>query len=136
LHNIARPPDRVWWDYNIIMWQNYSADLFAKLKGLGVSGSQFVGRNRSVPEFLLKNDLRWYSENIATDFYSEYHRYYPDRENHWKYLQAKELYAKDPSSKDAFKRHPSFWDPVWRAKIHDIPRHCAIRRRLGSAPAR
>src|SRR5690242_11310029 len=25
---VARPPDHTWWDYNIIMWQNYSANLF------------------------------------------------------------------------------------------------------------
>jgi hypothetical protein len=116
---IARPADRTWWDYNIIMWQNYSADLFAKLKTLGINGSQYIGRNRSLPEFLLNNDLRWYSENIATDFYSEYHRYYPDRVNHWKYLQAKELYKKDPTSKEPFKRHPSFSDAAWTKKVHD-----------------
>ena len=116
---IARPPDRSWWDYNVIMWQNYSAGLFPKLKTLGINGSQWVGRNRSLPEFLLSNDLRWYAENIATDFYSEYHRWYPDRPNHWKFLQAKELYQKDPISKEAFKRHPSFSDAEWVKKIHD-----------------
>src|SRR5207253_4820385 len=68
---------------------------------------------------LLNNDLRWYSENIATDFYSEYHRYYPDRPNHWKFLQAKEIYQKDPTSKEAFKRHPSFSDATWVKRVHD-----------------
>ena len=41
------------------------------------------------PEFLLKNDLRWYAENIATDFFSAYHRYFPDRDNGWFFQQAR-----------------------------------------------
>lgn len=116
---IARPPDRAWWDYNIIMWQDYSADQFRKLKSLGINGGEYVGRNRSAPDFLIDNDLRWYAENIATDFYSEYHRWYPDRPNNWKFTEAKELYKKDPTSKEAFKRHPSFSDAAWVKKIHD-----------------
>ncbi|MGE5645301.1 MAG: beta-galactosidase [Acidobacteriota bacterium] len=116
---VARPPDRTWWDYQIIMWEDYSADQFAVLKTLGINGGQYSGRATAPPDFLLKNDLRWYAENIATDFYSEYHRWRPDRIQNWSLLQAKELYKKDPSSKEAFKRHPSFSDPEWRRRIHD-----------------
>lgn len=116
---VARPPDRKWWDYSIIMWEPYSAANFAVLKTLGVNAGQYNGKAGKPPEFLLKNDLRWYAENIATDFYSEYHRYRPDRIQHWSFLQAKELYKKDPAGKEAFKRHPSFSDPEWLQRIHD-----------------
>ena len=116
---VARPPDAAWLDYNIIMWQQHSKELTAKLTTLGINGGEYVGRQRSLPDFLIDNNLRWYAENIATDFYSEYHRYTPDRENHWKYLRAKELYQKDPTSKEPFKRHPSLSDQVWLEKIHD-----------------
>jgi hypothetical protein len=116
---VARPPDGAWWDYNIIMWQPHSPELTAKLKPLGINGGQYLGRNRNPPDFLIENNLRWYSENIATDFYSEYHRYAPDRVNHWKFLRAKELYKQDPSSKEAFKRHPSLSDAVWLRNVHD-----------------
>ncbi len=116
---IATPPDRGWQDYAIIMWQPYPTEALPKLKALSINGGQHNGRNGSLPEALIENNVRWYSENIGTDFYSEYHRYRPDRTQNWSFLQAKELYAKDPSGKDAFKRHPSLWDPVWRAKIHD-----------------
>jgi len=116
---IARPPDRAWWDYVILMWQNYSAVGFAALKNLGISAGQYNGRNRTPPEFLLRNDLRWYAENIATDFYSAYHRYFGDRPNHWAFLQAKELYKKDPASKEAFKRHPSFEDAEWVRRVRE-----------------
>jgi hypothetical protein len=116
---VAKPTDRKWRDYAVIMWQNYDAAGFAKLKTLGVNGGQYSGRAANPPGFLVANDLRWYAENIATDFYAEYHRYRRDRIQHWSFLQAKELYRKDPSSKEAFKRHPSLSDPAWLQKVHD-----------------
>jgi hypothetical protein len=116
---IASPPDRQWWDYNIIMWQNHTPQQEAALLDVGIDAGQWVGRNRNLPEFLLRNDLRWYAENIATDFYSEYHRYFPDRRNDWKFLAAREQFQKDRSSREPFKRHPSLSDPAWLSKIHD-----------------
>lgn len=116
---VAKPSDRQWRDYAIIMWQQYPAKLIPGLEQLGINGGQASGRSSSLPDAFIDNNMRWYAENIGTDYYSEYHRFRPDRIQHWSFLQAKDLYAKDPSSKEAFKRHPSFWDPVWRAAIHD-----------------
>jgi hypothetical protein len=116
---IARPPVRQWRDYIIMMWQDYNARDFRLLKTLGINGGQYVGRNNTPPDFLLDNDLRWYAENIATDFYSAYHRWFPDRPVNWLFRDAKELYKKDPANKEAFKRHPSLSDPVWLSRIHD-----------------
>lgn len=116
---IARPPDRDWRDYRIIMWQDYPASAWKTLESLGINAGQYVGRNEPPAPFLAGEDLQWYAENIATDFYSAYHRYYPDRRVNWKYYEAKELYKQDPSSKEAFKRHPSFSDPAWIGMIHD-----------------
>ena len=116
---IARPPDRDWRDYRIIMWQDYPAGLWKTLKSLGIDAGQYVGRNEPPAGFLVGDNLQWYAENIATDFYSAYHRYFPDRRVNWKFTEAKDLYKQDPSSKEAFKRHPSFSDPAWIAMIHD-----------------
>ena len=116
---VSTPPERDWQDYAIIMWQPYPSELLSKLRTLSINGGQRNGRDGALPTDLIENNMRWYSENIGTDFYSEYHRYRPDRTQNWSFLQAKELYAKDPSSKEAFKRHPSLWDPIWRTKIHD-----------------
>jgi hypothetical protein len=113
---IARPA-KGWRDYVILMWQQYNADAFAVLKTMGVNAGQYNGRNRTLPEFLLKNDLRWYAENIATDFYAEYHRWRPDRIQNWSFLQAKELYKTNPMA--AFKRNPSLSDPAWIEKIRE-----------------
>ncbi|HXI38899.1 MAG TPA: alpha-amylase family protein [Bryobacteraceae bacterium] len=116
---LARPPSRQWRDYIIMMWQDYNARDFRLLKTLGINGGQYVGRNNTPPDFLLDNDLRWYAENIATDFYSAYHRWFPDRPVNWLFRDAKELYKKDPANKEAFKRHPSLSDPLWLSRIHD-----------------
>lgn len=116
---VAKPPDAGWHDYQIIMWQPYQAESYPVLRKLGITGGQYTGRSLPVPQALLKNDLRWYSENIGTDYYAEYHRYRPDRIQHWSFLQAKDLYRQDPASKEAFKRHPSFSDPVWRSRIQE-----------------
>ena len=116
---IARPSGRGWNDYHIIMWQNRSPGQFAALKTIGIDGGQSIGRNESIPDFLVNNDLRWYSENIATDFYSEYHRYAPDRPNNWKFREAREAFKKNRSNKELLKRSPSLSDPVWLRKIHD-----------------
>jgi Beta-galactosidase len=118
---IARPPDRTWWDYQIIMWQEHTAEQYATLKKLGISAGAAVyrGNTQTPPDYLLRNDLRWYAENIATDFYSAYHRLSPDRAKNWKFLEAKRLHSKDPSSKEAFKRDPSLSDPAWLTTIRD-----------------
>lgn len=116
---VARPPDKQWRDYVIIMWQQYKKDLIPGLEKLGINAGQYSGRTNSLPEFFIDNNVRWYSEGIGTDFYSTYHQYRADRPYDWDLLQAEELLKQDPTSLEPFKRHPSFWDPVWRKKIHD-----------------
>jgi hypothetical protein len=118
---IARPPDFLWWDYQIIMWQTRTAEQYAALKTLGVSAGAAVYRDSAQPPpgDLLRNDLRWYVENIATDFYSAYHRLSPGREKNWKFLEAKRLYPRDLSGRKSFHRDPSLSDPGWLAKIRD-----------------
>jgi hypothetical protein len=116
---VAKPVQQGWEDYVILMYQHYPTEIHKKMREVGINGGQWVGRNHGTPEGLVENNLRWYSENLATDFYAEYHRWKSDRPVNESYVRAKELYSKDPTSKEAFKRHPSFWDPEWRKKIHD-----------------
>lgn len=116
---VARPPDDRFLDYRIIMWQQYPAKTFPVLQHIGINGGQYVGRNRPPAEFLVSNDLQWYAENIATDFYAEYHRYRRDRRGNAPFYEAKDLYRKDPTNKEAFKRQPSLSDPKWLKLVHD-----------------
>ena len=114
---IARPDNATWWDWIILMWNPYPARDIPTLKSLGINAGQFLGRNNPPPAFLVDHDVRWYAENIATDFYAAYHRYFPDRPKNYLLAEAKALYRKDPSSKEAFKRIPSLSDPEWLDRI-------------------
>jgi Beta-galactosidase len=116
---IATPSDRTWRDYLIMMWQAGSPEEFKKLQDVGVNAGKSNEHSMDIPEFLLKNDMRWYVENMATDFYSAYHIYRPDRPYNSALLRAKDLYKKDPSGLEGLKREPSFSDPAWLTKIHD-----------------
>src|SRR5216684_529914 len=68
---------------------------------------------------LIDADLRCYLENIATDFYSSYHRWYADRPVNWRFLEAKQRYWENPLDRSAFLREPSLSDQEWITKIRD-----------------
>ena len=68
---------------------------------------------------LVDADLRCYLENIATDFYSPYHKWYDGRSVDWLFLEAKQRYWANPRDRAAFMREPSLSDPEWVNKIRD-----------------
>lgn len=119
------PPSRDGWrDYQIFMWQPHEAEGYAVLKEIGVSAGKtyyttddefFAGMVNP----LLDADLPWYVENIATDFYSAYHRWHPERPNNWRFLEVREIYAKDPLDIRGYVRDPSLSDPAWLQTIRD-----------------
>jgi hypothetical protein len=47
---IAKPPEREWKDYAIIMWQPYPSGLLPMLKSLGINGGQHNGRSGTLPQ--------------------------------------------------------------------------------------
>jgi len=122
-----------WPQFQIIMWQGHTALQDAALKTIGVDAG-LVHADRanpgSIPRFeavpLLQNDMPWYVENIATDFYSAYHRWFPDRPVNWRFTAAQDLYRKNPRDPSALMRVPSLSNPVWL----DL-----IRRRIGATVA-
>ncbi|MBS1831890.1 MAG: beta-galactosidase, partial [Acidobacteria bacterium] len=116
---IARPGNSRWSDYEITMWQQYPQHLLPALRELGISNGQYSGRSETAPASFVGEDMRWYAENIGTDFYAEYHRFRRDRVPHWAFLQVKEMLRKNPQDKNAFKRNPSLSDPVWRETIRE-----------------
>lgn len=116
---LAHPVDRDWSDYQIIMWQARTAEQYRALRGLGITAGAVPGDrggdgSRLFPsriEPLLDSDLSWYVENIATDFYSAYHRWVPDHPVNWKFLAAHALHQEHPEDRSAFERDPSLSDP-------------------------
>ncbi len=123
---IASPPDQRWWDYQIIMWQNQTPAAWAALKRLGITGGMLSADHRSeggtymvaalTP--LLDQDLRFYLENIATDFYSPYHLWSGERPVDWRFLAVEALHRQKPDDLTAFIREPSLSDPEWLAKVN------------------
>ncbi|GIK98037.1 MAG: hypothetical protein BroJett029_22460 [Alphaproteobacteria bacterium] len=118
------PSDPDWSDYQVIMWQHQDARQYGELKRLGfTAGMAYATRDETLNEEmvgpLLDADLRWYVENIATDFFSTYHRWHPDRPKNWRFLEVKELYRQNPEDPRALQRDPSLSDPAWLAEIRE-----------------
>ena len=60
---------------------------------------------------IIQAGLRPYVENIATDFYSAYHRWFPDKPNNAAFLALQRTLAANPGDKSVFIRRPGLSDP-------------------------
>jgi hypothetical protein len=124
---IVSPPDSAWSDYQIVIWQPQTPEGYATLPMLGISAGVVEANhqgnsnpyNAEQLDQLLDAGLRCYVENIATDFYSPYHKWYDDRPVNWRFLAAKKQYWENPLDLAAFRREPSLSDPEWLQKIED-----------------
>jgi Beta-galactosidase len=117
---------RAWDDYQIIQWQPRDQSAYEALKRLGVTAGKVManrdGTATPVGEQyapMLAAGLPWYVENIATDFYAAYHRWFPDRPVNWWFVAAQRRLRQDPDDQSVFWRNPSFADPVWQRRIRD-----------------
>jgi len=117
--------DETWWDYQVLMWQDQQSDGYRSLVSAGVSGGRLIAKDRplsldSGPESrMLANNLRWYEENIATDFYASYHRWSAGKPVNWKFVAAKKSHHQNPDSLEPYIREPSLSDPEWLASIRE-----------------
>jgi len=126
---ITTAPGYVWSDYQIMMWPPKTVPQYRALRAIGLSGGSVISPKPGQDDQastdqinrLLDADLRWFVENIATDYYAAYHRWQPGQEVNSAFLEAKQRLAADPSGHEPFLRQPSFSDPTW---------HQAIRNRL------
>lgn len=124
---IARPSGRAFDDYQIVMWQRQNPAQWAALKRIGVTAGKALGdREGRGPSFtaaqiepLLDADLRWYVENIATDFYAAYHRWTPGKPNHWLFLETQRRYAENPLDPTTLHREPGLFDAAAKRTIAD-----------------
>lgn len=115
---IARPADRRFDDYQIVMWQKQNATQWAALKRIGITAGTVFGDREgrgsafTTPQIepLLDHDLRWYVENIATDFYAAYHRWTPGKPVNWLFLETQRRYAANPLDPLVLRRQPSLAD--------------------------
>jgi Beta-galactosidase len=114
-----------WQGFQAIMWQTETAEQYKALRALGVTAAKVqVDRDGETPASVLrkvaqivKAGLRIYVENIATDFYSAYHRWTPGRPPNWRFLALKSELARGPTDRSVFVRDPSLSDPNAIARI-------------------
>jgi hypothetical protein len=118
---------RGWQDFHVFMWQNQSAARYEGMRRLGVDGAMVFGfRGKvdaaAIPKLLaapLAAGMHIYLENIATDFYSAYHRWTPEhpRAVNYRFTELQRRYRADPEDLSVFVRDPGLSDPAWLDRI-------------------
>jgi Beta-galactosidase len=117
-------------EFEVIMWQDHSPAEMAGLSRLGFTGVKLMGTGGRGDSSKLvaaqASRLPWYVENIATDFFSPYHRYTPGKPATWLFDATKARLWADPADTTVFVREPSLSDPVWlnsiRARLDAVVR--------------
>src|SRR5262249_39521236 len=98
------PRADIWSDYRAIIWHPQKTGSCAALKELGIDAGAVIPEDRERPGAnieqriapLLECGLTLYVENVATDFYSAYHRYSPDKPVNWRFVEIKSAYQTNP----------------------------------------
>jgi hypothetical protein len=107
-----------WSDFQIIIWQKKTARQYHALRALGVTAAAVQpDRAGETPQSakervspIIQAGLRPYLENIATDFYSAYHRWSPGKPVNAPFLALQKAVAENPNDKSVFIRRPSLSD--------------------------
>ncbi len=118
-------PRDSWPEYQVIIWQSQTEANYAALRRAGVTaGVVIASRNDAAPvppgprvAPMLAAGLRWYVENIATDFYAPYHRWTAGKSVNWLFDEARRRYRADPADPTALAREPNLSDPEWLGRI-------------------
>lgn len=119
-------PAHAWDQFQIIQWQARNEAQLVTLKRLGITAATVIAKrdDTGTPAEqqyapMLAAGLRRYIENIATDYYSAYHRWFPGRPVNWRFVEAQHRYQQNPDDESLLWRDPSFVDPVWQQRICD-----------------
>jgi hypothetical protein len=114
-----------WSGFQVIMWQDKAPDQYRALAKLGITAAKVSADRTGESETgiarklapICEAGLGFYVENIATDFYSAYHRWFPSQPVNWRFLEAKGRLTASPLATHPFVREPSLSDPNWLARI-------------------
>src|SRR5262245_30343747 len=123
----AVPRGDAWSDYRAIIWHPQTATGCAALKESVIDAGAIIPEDRQRPAANIERSiapfldcgLGWYVENIATDFYSAYHRFSPGKPVNWRFVEVKKAHQDNPQDLRAFIRDPSLSDPEWQKKVRD-----------------
>jgi hypothetical protein len=131
------PPRAAWPDFPVIEWQPRNPAQLETLKRIGVTAGAVIANRDGddAPEFaqaaiLNAAGMGWYLENIATDFYAPYHRYFAGKPVNWLFEAAQARYRAHPDDITALYREPGLSDPSWQRRMRDrmaatVRRHAA-----------
>ncbi len=116
-----------WTSFHIVLWRGGGdAAALTAAKALGVTDGRIIAsradpvdaqalRREAAP--LVAAGLGFYVENIATDYYSPYHRYLPGHSPIWEMDKLRALRRVSPRDPALFIRHPGLENPVWQRRI-------------------
>jgi hypothetical protein len=107
------------------MWHTKTAQQNEALRALGITAAKVEAqRSGETPAGVAQKSLLItsaglgiYIENIATDFYSAYHRWFPHRPANWRFLELKKALDENPADGSAFVRVPGLADQDQLAQI-------------------
>ena len=110
-----------WTQYQVLLWQDRPTAALPGLRKLGITGTKLLRplsqAGRDAAEQRMALGVRWYTENLATDFYAPYHRWMAGRSVTWLFDQVKARQRRDPDDLTVFHRQPGLSDPAWLATI-------------------
>lgn len=114
-----------WRRFEVILWHDHGPAALAEARRLGVTAGMMLSLREPVDAATLRAraatlraaGLGFYVENIATDFYSAYHRWQPDHPATWRFDQVRAWHHRHPGDPTVWVRDPSLSDPVWLARI-------------------
>jgi hypothetical protein len=131
-----------WDSFHVILWQaDRDPAALATAKSLGVTDGRIVAsRSEPVDTAELRREaapieaagLGFYVENIATDYYSPYHRFIPGHSPIWEMDKLRALRRVSPHDPALFVRQPGLEDPAWQNRI--AARLAATAGVFGAAP--
>ena len=117
-------PSAAWDRFEIIEWQPRDSTQMETLKKIGVTAVAAISDratngapSRERTAAARAAGLRWYVENMATDFYAPYHKFTPGKEVNWRFVEAQSAWRANPDDPAKLARDPPLNDPVWRARI-------------------
>ena len=116
----AADPSPAWPHFEIILYQTETAAQLTALRDIGVSAAMLRARRddgaAEDPHLARLQALgfRFYVENIATDFYSAYHRWQGETPVNAAFLTDQALHRQNPAAIAPFLRAPSLVDRHWR----------------------
>lgn len=113
---IVTPKTNLLDDYNIVMYYPYADEYQNNLRKIGITAGQ-TQSSRAIPNdeslsrarFWWRNNFPFYVDQIALDYYANYHSPVHDPKDKL-LIEVKEKYKADRTDKSVFVRNPSFFD--------------------------